>query len=244
MTADDTNLVDSEIGIVMLDNCLPRSLGDVGNPATFAFPITLAVSEGADTEQVVANSAGGLLDSLTATAHALEQQGVRAVTTCCGFLAIYQQEMGAALNVPVATSSLLQIPLVLQLLRPDQIVCVLTADSRTLTELHFDGVGVGSTVSERVEVAGIEHTTHLFPILMGSGARLAAETATEEVLATALAARARWPNIGAFVLECTNLPPYSAAIARATGLPVWDAVTLIRWLQSGVTSVRHVDAHG
>jgi hypothetical protein len=30
------------------------------------------------------------------------------------------------------------------------------------------------------------------------------------------------------VLECTNLPPYRAALARALGLPVHDLVTMLR----------------
>jgi len=33
-------------------------------------------------------------------------------------------------------------------------------------------------------------------------------------------------NIVAIVLECTELPPYADAIRAATGLPVWDAITM------------------
>jgi hypothetical protein len=33
------------------------------------------------------------------------------------------------------------------------------------------------------------------------------------------------PNIKAILLECTELPPYADAIRKATGLPVYDAIT-------------------
>jgi hypothetical protein len=39
---------------------------------------------------------------------------------------------------------------------------------------------------------------------------------------------ARRPDIGALVLECTNMPPYADAVRRATGLPVHDLTTLLR----------------
>ncbi|MGH2492468.1 MAG: aspartate/glutamate racemase family protein, partial [Candidatus Limnocylindria bacterium] len=35
------------------------------------------------------------------------------------------------------------------------------------------------------------------------------------------------PDVGALVLECTNYVPYSQAIRRATGLPVYDLYTLV-----------------
>jgi len=41
------------------------------------------------------------------------------------------------------------------------------------------------------------------------------------------------PDIGAFVLECTELAIHAHAIQDATRLPVWDFSTLVNWLQSG-----------
>ena len=37
-----------------------------------------------------------------------------------------------------------------------------------------------------------------------------------------------YPDLGAFVFECANMPAYSAAIRTATGLPVFDLVTLTK----------------
>ncbi|MGN9839650.1 aspartate/glutamate racemase family protein [Nonomuraea sp. H19] len=223
----------ADIGIVMLDNRIPRPPGDVGNAASFPFPVAMAVSTGADTRQVVENHAAGLLPAITATAKELADGGVSAVTTCCGFLAVFQQELADSLEVPVATSSLLQVPLVLRTLRQDQVVCVLTANAATLTDAHLRAVGVGADLRPRVHLAGLERTEHLYPVLTGEIENLDVARAEGEVVAAARAAIAQRPEIGAFVFECTNLPPYAAAVRADTGRPVWDALSLIGWLHAG-----------
>lgn len=223
----------SEIGIVMLDNTIPRPVGDVGNPASFPFPVTLAVCKGASTDQVVEHAAEGLLPAITETAKALVNEGATAVTTCCGFLAIHQQALAASLPVPVATSSLLQVPLVLQLLQPHQSIGIMTANGKTLMPSHLSAVGISTELQRRVKVIGIEHTAHLYGVLTSNGAKLDQSVAQAEVVGVAMQAVNDNPDIGAFVLECTNLPPYSEAIKASTGRPVWDAVSLIRWLQLG-----------
>ena len=42
------------------------------------------------------------------------------------------------------------------------------------------------------------------------------------------------PEIGAIVLECTNMPPFRADIQHATGLPVFDITTLVRMVRDAV----------
>lgn len=42
------------------------------------------------------------------------------------------------------------------------------------------------------------------------------------------------PEVGAIVLECTNMPPYRADIQMATGLPVFDITTLVRMVHEAV----------
>ena len=44
----------------------------------------------------------------------------------------------------------------------------------------------------------------------------------------------RHPDIGAIVLECTNMPPYAFALREALGLPVYDIYSLITWLHAGL----------
>lgn len=42
------------------------------------------------------------------------------------------------------------------------------------------------------------------------------------------------PNIGALVLECTQMPPYAEAIQRAVKVPVYDVYTMGMWFYSGL----------
>ncbi len=42
------------------------------------------------------------------------------------------------------------------------------------------------------------------------------------------------PDIGAIVLECTNMPPYAHALRQALGLPVYDIYSMITWLHAGI----------
>lgn len=221
------------IGIFLLDNSLNRPLGDVGNPDTFNFPVTMAKSPGAKTELVVEQSGAGVLDAVQRAARGLQEAGVRAITSCCGFFAIFQRELANTLDVPVATSSLLQAPLVLRMLRDDQTVCVVTANATTLTRQHFEAIGVGDALVDRVHLAGLENCTHFWDFITEKVALdlAVAEAEIVEVVSRAVADR---PDTGALLLECTNLPPFTEAIKQATGLPVWDAVTMINWLHAGV----------
>ena len=52
--------------------------------------------------------------------------GAEAITTNCGFLSLFQRELAAAVGVPVATSSLMQVPWVQATLPPGKRVGVVT----------------------------------------------------------------------------------------------------------------------
>lgn len=53
------------------------------------------------------------------------------------------------------------------------------------------------------------------------------------IVAKAKAALEEFPQARAFLLECTELPPYADAIRCATGLPVFDAITNCNFFMSG-----------
>src|SRR5919112_4663570 len=132
------------LGILMLDTRFPRPPGDVGNATTWPFPTQYRIVKGADTSRIMGKDPDPtLLAPFVGAARELEAHGVHAITTSCGFLAVFQRELAAAVSVPVLTSALLQVPLAARLLRPDQKVAVLTEQPH-LTERHFQGVGWSS----------------------------------------------------------------------------------------------------
>ena len=61
----------------------------------------------------------------------------------------------------------------------------------------------------------------------------------QEVVAAARRLLQRHPEVGAIVCECANFPRHSRAIREATGLPVFDAVTLVNWLHASVNPAFH-----
>jgi len=128
------------IGILLLDTTFPRLLGDVGNPKTFPFPVIYEKVEGAIPLRVVKDRDEYLLPSFIEGAKALQRRGVKGITTSCGFLAIWQKEIASAVDIPVFTSSLLQVPWVYQITGRRGRIGILTADVSSLTEVHFEGV--------------------------------------------------------------------------------------------------------
>src|SRR5688572_32269566 len=94
------------LGILMLEARFPRIPGDMGNATTWPFPVLYRVVGGASPEKVVLEGARGLLADFVEAAHELVRNGAEAITTNCGFLSLFQSELAAAVNAPVATSSL------------------------------------------------------------------------------------------------------------------------------------------
>src|SRR5438874_210992 len=62
------------------------------------------------------------------------------------------------------------------------------------------------------------------------------DRAREEHVRVARRLVAEHPDIGALVLECTNMPPYTADIQRETGLPVFDIVSLVTLAHSALAT--------
>src|SRR3989441_1753230 len=209
------------VGILMLDTKFPRIAGDMGNATTFPFPVRYHRVTGASPERVVRGGAEGLLGAFIEGARALEREGVGAITTNCGFLVKFQRELAAAVNVPVFTSSLLLVPLVHRMLPPGRRVGIMTVNAAGLTQEHLTGAGIGDIP---IAVAGMETEKEFTRVLLGNEMVLDVDAAREEHVRVARRLVAEHADIGAIVLECTNMPPYAADIQRETGLAVFDIV--------------------
>ena len=219
------------LGILMLEARFPRIPGDMGNAGTWPFPVLFRVVRGASPARVVLDGAKGLLDDFIAAGRDLVDLGAEAITTNCGFLAIYQRELAEALAVPVATSSLMQVPWVQALLPPGQRVGVLTVSGSSLTPAHLDGAGI----PRDTPFIGTEGGREFFRVLIRADATdMDVAAAEQDILDAGRALVARHPDIGAIVLECTNMPPYAAALREALGLPVFDIYSMINWFQLGL----------
>ena len=218
------------VGILMLEARFPRIPGDMGNATSWDFPVHYKIVRGASPDLVVRRNAKALLPDFIAAARELVADGVDGITTNCGFLSIFQREL-AAVGVPVATSSLMQVGMVNALLPPGKRAGILTISASTLTPAHLTAAGVPEGTPIGTTEGGREFTR----AILGNEPDLDIAAAEADNVDAALAMAAAHPDLGGFVLECTNMVPYAAAIRRATGLPVFSIHNFISWFQAGLS---------
>ena len=215
------------LGVIMLDTTFPRVPGDVGNALTWPFPVRYRIVPGALIARVTGPEPDvSLLEPLMDAARDLEADGVRAITTSCGLLAMFQRELVAAVSVPVLTSALLQVPLVAQLIRPGQQIGVLTARADELTARHFGFAG-WSADEVPVQVGELAPDAVFHTVYTDDATEADVEVLEGEVVDAAARLVHEHPRVGALVLECTNFVPFGQAIRAAVGVPVFDLYTLV-----------------
>lgn len=220
----------ASVGILMLEARFPRIPGDMGNAVTWPFPVHYRVVSGATPDLVVRHGAEGLLERFIEEGRALVRMGVSGITTNCGFLTLFQEPLKQALNVPVAASSLMQVPQVQSLLPADRKVGILTISPATLTAAHLDAAGVGADVA----IGGTPDGCEFVDAILGNRAALDVDQARADILQATSDLVAAAPEVGALVLECTNMCPYANDIAREFGIPVFSIYDFICWFQAGL----------
>ncbi len=228
-------LYGAAVGILMLDARFPRIPGDMGNALTWPFPVHYRIVPAASPERVVRRRAEGLLESFVDAAKGLVEEGVDGITTNCGFLSLFQEELAEAVGVPVATSSLMQVGLVNRLLARGRRAGVLTISASTLTAEHLEKAAVPADTPIGSTEGGREFTR----VILGNELELDVEAARADNVEAALDLKAAHGDLGAIVLECTNMIPYAADIAAATGLPVFSMQSFVTWFQSGLVPRRY-----
>jgi hypothetical protein len=207
------------LGVIMLDTRFPRPPGDIGSPATWVragIPVRFITVPGASARRVVQAQDPALLGPFVEAARSLARQGARLITTSCGFLAAWQTELQAEVNVPVITSSLLQCG---GLSSPG----IVTFDAASLHPglLQRAGVPVGTPVE------GLRPGCELQSRILIDDTELDLLQASNDVVEAAMRLVEKHPEVQHLVLECTNMPPYRSAVAQATGRPVHDMETLL-----------------
>lgn len=224
------NFYGAAVGILMLETQFPRVHGDIGNGRTWPFPVMLCTVRGASLDLVVNKRADGLLDAFVEAGLDLVAQGADGITTSCGFMSLFQQELADRLPVPVASSSLMQVAMVNATLGSDKQCGVITVKKESLSQDHLRAVGVPIDTP----VMGTEHGEEFTRAVLGDENKLNIRLSTMDLVNTALTMKEKYPEVGSIVLECTNMAPYASAIRQATGLPVYTIYSFIQWFQAGL----------
>lgn len=224
---------DVTIGVLCLETSFTKIPGHIRNPATFDFPVRYEVVAGATPERLVSQADPRLLDPFIRAARELEAQGVAAITGACGFLVLFQRQLAGSVAVPLYSSSLIQLPMVYRMLRPDQKVGLLVASKTSLTRRHLAAIG-GESVP--VCVAGMAAQPEFREVML-EGRRTELDTGRlwREVLSEVDQLARDNPGMGALIIECTDLVPFARAIQARAGVPVFDIVTLTQMVHRSLT---------
>jgi hypothetical protein len=223
-------LYGARVGILMLETRFPRIPGDMGNGHTWPFPVLYKVVPGATPDRVVRHKSQGLINAFLDAASELVQLGADGITTTCGFLSLYQREIAGHVGVPVATSSLMQIPFVERILPPGKHVGVLTVSAASLTPEHFIAAGADPATP----VVGTENGREFTKVMLDEKHTLDAALAERDILDAGEALVAAHPDTGAIVLECTNMTPYARALSDHLLLPVYSIYSFVTWFHAGL----------
>ena len=215
----------------MLDTTFARPLGDAGNAASWPFPVLIERVPGAFAEPVVTGRFGDVLPFVDA-GRRLIGRGALAIVTTCGFLVRHQQQLQSELTVPVLTSTLTQFARLQADLGCERRVGILTIDANALDA----SVRTLADIPDNALVFALPRDSHFVSAILDASVELSTAQAENEWVTLAEACLRDHPDIGLWLFECANMPPYAAAVTRATGLPVYDALTLGRELYAAASA--------
>lgn len=224
------NICGVSIGVLSLESYFPKPPGHIKNPSSLPFTTSYEIITGLTIPVLLNNPSPDMIAPLIAAARRLEKSGVKAITGSCGFLALFQNEIAAAVDVPVFVSSLVQADLIHRMTgRP---VGVLTASVDLLTTRHLAAVGAENTP---LVIEGMQDGTEFSDVILrNSRVDMDLKTIEAELLEASERLVARAPEVGAILLECTDLPPYAHSLQSRLNRPVFDIITLATMIDHAV----------
>ena len=225
------------IGLLMLDTNFERIKGDIGNPNTFNFPVIIRCVKEVSANRVIEGKGKGLIDNFIKEAkYLIKHYNVKGITTSCGFLALHQNTLSNAIkSVPVFTSSLCQLPLLLSITSNNDKIAVITYNKNHLTSKHFYSIGVNKyDLKNKIKIYGMNESINkeLFNVIKQDNPRIYNKIKAKQDLVE-LAKKAKLEcgnNLKFILLECTNMGPYAYYIQKEIGVPVFDVTTLVNYM--------------
>lgn len=229
------------VGMLCAQWNIPFVPGDLNHAGTFNFPMRYVEVEGLIGADILRGDGAKFTDLIVTAAKKLETEGVRAITSNCGFMAVFQEIVAEQVDVPVFLSSLLQLDMVTRMVGSNRRVGVLTANSASLTPALL--AGVGFTRTDRIAIRGLEEYPHFREVILDEVGIMEPARFAREVVGGALRLQRDNPDIGAIVTECSDLPAYSAGITAATGLPVYDWASFIDYVHHAVNPRTYIGTY-
>lgn len=231
------NVGGATIGLIQLRANVAMVPGNMGNAATFDFPLLYQELVADNVYDVMSlEPVPSLTEQIVEAAKELERQGVKAIMGNCGFFATYHPVVAPRINTPFFSSSLLQLPMILMGLNPDQKVAVICANGASLSKsVALSNCGVTDEMRKRVVIGGCEdpdECPEFHKMIFKQEPELHLYRLEREISAVVSRIREKH-NIAAILLECTEMGPHAHGVAQSHRLPVWDYTTLTKWVHEG-----------
>ena len=215
------------LGVIRLDYDYPPAPGDIDSPGSFPYKVYYKVVPGLSFEMC---QSGNLTEEVKdrfkeSIQWLVNEKNVSGITGDCGFMMYFQDIAREITHIPVFMSSLCQLPAVTCAYSANEQIIILTANSKTLEPMRdIIRVECGvDTQDQRYHIVGCEDVDGFEAVAFGE--KVDTKKVEPGVVKKAMEALEMYPDSRAFLLECTELPPYSDAIRFKTGLPVFDAIT-------------------
>ena len=211
------------LSLLQLDTRFPRIAGDVGSPETYRATLETHVVPDLSVHKVITDAPHE--DDVARIEAVLANVRGDVITTSCGFLGIWQDRLAAAAPAPFAApfvaSSLHGLPEMMAKYGPDELA-ILTFDAATLMAPAFAPLLRGFAGP----VVGLAASSHLKQVIADDLPRLDQRRAEAEIIDLVAGLMAQRP-VRALLLECTNLPPYKAALKKNFDIEIFDVLTQI-----------------
>lgn len=222
------------LGILSIEDMyIPILPGNVMNGFTYNYPVQIQFVKGLKSADLFAGKEEVYPRILDAVKE-LQKYGVRAITGACGFFGNFQSKLAAEVDIPVALSSLISLPWIAAMLKPNEKIAVLTANGASCTEKLLKSCMVPDAVIERLIIKGMEFYPQFGETIIHNKGGFDNAKVKEEFINLSSSLVKEYHDIGAFLLECTEMPPYAHLVQAVTQRPVYDFISMLNWVASGL----------
>jgi len=219
-----------KVGILVFSTDTPRVPGDAGHSDTFDYQVRYEVIQGGFADLI--NGSDEIRQRIVDGCLNLKKYGIQAVIGDCGMMSLYQDVIGKEAEILFAGSSLVQIPLVWQLIGRSGSIGIITGHPEMLGMKHL--IHSGWTPDIRLSIQGMEDEAHFAEIVINGGHGLNVEQMKQDVLNAGRKLKEKTPDLRAVILECSNLPSYAAVLHDDLDVPVFDIVSAANLLAYGI----------
>jgi len=227
------------LGILRLDYDYPPAPGDIDSPESFHYDVYYRVVPGFTFKMCQSGKLSPEVEERFKQAvQWLVAKGVSGITGDCGFMMYFQALARRITSIPVFMSSLAQLPAVTCAYAFNEKIAIFTANGKSLApmkELIRDECAVDPD-EKRFIIVGCQDIPGFNQVALGGKVDIA--KVTPGMVSLAKQVIREHPDLRAFLLECTELGPYSDAIRMNTGLPVFDAITGCNFFISGMQDAK------